>query len=156
MNVLSWLTALLAIVGAPWVIAVVGAALASLFEASRSEKGETGAMHTASALLSVITPFLLFVHAFMQIAGALGLYGNMGGLGDVVQSTLAFGLYIIMGALLFGPILPALAIRSVAPGLGRTLFAISPWVHVAVFVLALVTSFNSVLAALALFGLQFR
>jgi hypothetical protein len=114
-----------------WFLAVVGAFFVMICESAKPKpaEGESRAGPQGFALLamilSLVTPLLLFFHAFLTASGALvAIVAVMGG--------------IIIGSAIIGGV-----IGAVAPSFARTLNRAAPFLAVAVFALTLYVTWES-------------
>ena len=115
-----------------WFLAVIGSFLVMVCEAAKpkAEEGESKAAPEGLALLvmilSLITPLLLFFHAFLTASGAL----------------IAI-IALIGGAILVSAILGWI-IGAAMPEFGRTLNRVAPFLAIAVFALTAFVTWRTV------------
>lgn len=115
-----------------WILALIGAFFVMTCEAAKPKpaEGESRAGPQGFALLvmnlSLVTPLLLFLHAFLTAGGAL----------------IAI-VALIGGAILISSIIGWI-ISAAAPSFGRTLNRAAPFLAVAVFALTLYVTWESV------------
>jgi hypothetical protein len=151
-DVVKYLTELFAASGTLWCVAVAG-----LFIAGAGEKAypNEGGRHEAiitllSGIAALVTPFLLFVHAFWAIAphapGAT--YDIVGMTMSTVSAGAAIALFAVMAVLIVAPSLLGLLIAAVAPPLGKLLYAIAPYLNIAMFALTVYVAHDSLLAVI--------
>lgn len=151
-DILKYLSELLAACGALWAIAVAGAFIAGTGEKAYPNEGgkHPAALALAAGIVSVITPVLLFLHAFW----AISVQSPMSNIDILVLVQMAIGnaaaiaLLVVMAVLVIVPALVGVAVAAVAPSLGKLLFWIAPFLNLAVFALTLYATHDNVLAVI--------
>lgn len=129
----SQLGMLLENVGDLWFAALIGAFFVMICESAKPKpaEGESAAEPRGLALLvmimSLVTPFLLFLHAVVAGAGSV------------------FGALIAIGGAVIGAAIIGWIIAAAAPGIGRTLNRAAPLLAVMVFALTLYVTWESAL-----------
>ncbi len=115
-----------------WIAALCGSFLAMVCEAAKPKpregepRSETSPIAVWIGIASLLTPLLLFLHAFLSGGGAL------------IAVIVAIGSAIVLAALI------GWAIALLAPDVGRTLSRAAPFLAVAVFALAVYVTWESV------------
>jgi len=115
-----------------WFLAVVGSFFVMVCEAAKPKpaEGESKAAPEGFALLvmilSLITPLLLFFHAFLTASGAL------------------IAIIALIGGSIIGSAIIGWVISAAAPDVGRTINRTVPFLAVAVFALTLYVTWESV------------
>lgn len=149
-TIIGMVRGLFEVAGQNWAIAVAAAFVAMMCEAAypdREDKVQRGPLGIMAVAASLITPFLLFVHAFWSVAAIGASRGDE--LSDFIlratQNTIVAGIFIVMIPLTLGPSIPGWVIRKASPSLGRALFAASPFLHVAVFAFTVFVTRHSVI-----------
>lgn len=121
---------LLTQVGDLWFLALIGSFFVMICEAAKPADGERQAAPQGLALLamimSLLTPLLLFLHAFATGSGAL------------IAIMAAIGTVIIGSAIIGG------LIKTVSPQVGRTLSSAAPVLAAPVFALTVYVTWASV------------
>lgn len=121
----------LEVAGDLWLLALVGSFFGMVCESAKPkpQEGESRAAPQGFALLimlmSLATPLLLLVHAFMS-GGAL------------------IGIVVLLAALMVGSAIIGALLGGLAPDVGRTLNKAAPVLAVPVFALAIYVSWASV------------
>jgi len=115
-----------------WFLAVIGSFFVMVCEAAKPKpaEGESRAGPQGFALLvmilSLLTPLLLFFHAFLTASGAL------------------IAIVAVIGGAIIGSAIVGWVIGALAPGIGRTLNSVAPYLALAVFALTVFVTWQSV------------
>ena len=157
MLIVDVLQDLIAAAGAAWLAAVGVSFLASVCEQSNpAPKGEInlGALGVMGGIASLVTPFLVLIHAYWSVTlksnpviaddfllFVLSTFNNL-----LVMALVA--LFVVLTLL---PMLPGLLIRKVAPGPAAWLYRASPIWHLLAFAIAVFATHESVSIVLAAF-----
>lgn len=144
-NPLEAWTTLSAQSGPLWQYAVIAAFVSMIFDSAKpkreeGEEKESEGGRNLLMLASLLTPFLLFAHACWAAYEA--------------QSFGFFNAIIVIGLVILVSALIGWAIAAFAPGLGRTLYKIAPWVALPVFLFTLYVTWENAWAALNLWILS--
>lgn len=138
---------LLALAGTYWMYALIAAFVAMTFESAKPKLAD-GEPESEGALArnlvmaaSLLTPFLLLAHAFWAMAQAQR------------PDALLVAFAAVLGAVLVASLLGTV-IGAVAPGLGRVLRRISPFLSAAVLAFTLYVTWSNVNAVLQLYVLS--
>ena len=149
-DTLNYLGELFALSGLLWTIAVVGAFIAGAGEKSYPNEG---AKHSAplaliAGIVSLITPFLLFLHAFWAITpqASVASVNVLGVLISNIGAARALLLFAVMAVLVIAPALMGTLIAVFAPPVGKLLYLIAPYLHLLVFALTVFATHANVLA----------
>jgi hypothetical protein len=123
---------LMSAVGDLWLLALIGSFFVMICESAKPKRQEGEARKEATGwallvnILSLITPLLLFIHAFATGSGAL------------------IAIVAAIGAAVIGAAVTGWLISAFAPDFGRTLNRAAPFLAVPVFALAAYVSWQSV------------
>ena len=151
-EIVKYLSELFAASGWLWCIAVAGAFIAGAGEKSFPNEGakHPAALALLAGIASLITPFLLFLHAFWAIApqASGATIDIIGVLVSTIGTGVALALFAVMAALIVAPALIGVLIAAIAPPLGKLLYWIAPYLNVAVFVLTVYATHDNVLAVI--------
>lgn len=115
-----------------WFLAVVGSFFVMVCEAAKPKPGEGESKAAPEGLallvmiLSLITPLLLFFHAFLTASGAL------------------IAIIALIGGSIIASAIIGWIIGAVAPDIGRTLNRAAPFLAVAVFALTAYVTWRTV------------
>jgi len=149
-SVLSYLTQVLALSGPLWTFAMAGAFIAGIGERAYPNEGAKprGFVGVLAGLASLITPFLLFLHAFWAILPAQGgqTITVFGRLISGASTATAMALFALMALLIITPPVLGVATAKAAPGLGKVLYAASPALNLLVLALSVYATHDSVVA----------
>lgn len=146
---------LVALVGQPWLSAAGAAFLVMIFESAKArpvegeEEPRASAFQRVAMIASLVTPFLLFLHAF----GAFVL-AHQTGQDSVHDGPLLLAL--IIGAIVFVT-LPGIIgwlIASASPSVAKALRATAPWFALAVFAFTIFATYRKALFVLNLYVLS--
>ncbi|MBL8543944.1 MAG: hypothetical protein JNJ63_09030 [Hyphomonadaceae bacterium] len=122
-----------------WFLALVGSFFVMICEAAKPKRAEgeareaTGALGVWIGILSLLTPLLLFVHAFLTAQGSL------------------IAIIVLIGAAIIGASLIGWIISAAAKDFGRVLNRAAPILALAVFALTLYVTWDSVFAFIGIF-----
>jgi len=153
MGDIKYLVDLFGLSGALWTIAVAGAFVAGIGEKSYPNEGGKHPAPVAllAGIASLITPFLLFLHAFWAIAPHTP--GETADIMGIVVSTVgsgaAWALFGVMALLIVLPSLVGTLTAAVTPPLGKLLYWIAPYLNIAVLALAVYATHDNVLAVIS-------
>jgi hypothetical protein len=151
-DVFKYLSELFTAAGLLWAVAVGGAFIAGSGEkAYPNEGGKHPAVVTLVAgIVSLITPVLLFFHAFWAIAVQNPI--SSVDILEIIQAALGhaavIALLVVMAVLVIVPALVGVLVAAIAPPLGKLLYAIAPYLNIAVFVLTVYVTHDNVLAVM--------
>ncbi len=132
MNINALIDELARNAGDLWFLAVIGSFFVMVCEAAKPKpgEGESKAAPEGWALLvmilSLITPLLLFFHAFLTASGAL------------------IAIIALIGGSIIGSAIIGWIIGAAAPDVGRTINRAVPFLAIAVFALTLYVTWESV------------
>lgn len=138
MSLAAQIDQLLSGVGDLWTLAFIGSFFVMVCEAARPKPREGGAaaeprgIRLLANILSLLTPLLLFTHAFAAAGGAV------------------IAILIFLGGAVLGSALVGWALAAIAPDIARVLNRAAPVLAVAVFGLALYVSRTSIFEVLNL------
>lgn len=154
MIVIDGLSALVAASGPLWLVAFGLSFLASACEAAspRDPERSPAPLEAMAGILSLVTPFLLLIHAYLAVTMKQHAIVNPSeALMSAVQNVDAIilaGIAALMVFMIAAPLLPGFLIRKAAPGLGAMLRRASPYLHIIAFAVAVFATRESVFAAL--------
>lgn len=157
MLIVNVLQDLIAAAGTVWLAAVSISFLASVCEQSNpSPKGETslGALGFVSGLVSLVTPFLVLIHAYWSVtlkSNPVVADDFMLVLLSTFDNLLVMALLALFLVLTLLPMLPGLLIRKAAPEAGAWLYRASPILHIVAFAVAVFAARESVPIVLTAF-----
>lgn len=151
-EIIGYLSELFAACGLLWCVAIAGAFIAGTGEkAYPNEGGKHPAVVTVTAgIVSIITPLLLFLHAFW----AISVQNQMPNVDILERVQMAVGhattiaLLVVMGALIILPALIGIAVAAIAPPLGKVLYHVAPYLQIAVFALTVFVTHDYVFAVI--------
>lgn len=120
-----------------WFLALVGSFFVMICEAAKPKRAEgearEGALSVWIGILSLLTPLLLFVHAFLTAQGSL------------------IAIIVLIGAAIIGASLIGWIISAAAKDFGRVLNRAAPILALAVFALTLYVTWDSIFAFIGIF-----
>lgn len=151
-DIFKYLGELFAACGPLWAIAIAGAFIAGTGEKAYPNEGgkHQAALALVAGIVSIITPLLLFLHAFWAIAVQSPM-PNIDIL-ELVQAAIgnatAIALLVVMAVLVILPALVGVAVAALAPPLGKLLYWIAPYLNLAVFALTVYATHDNVLAVI--------
>lgn len=157
MLIVDVLQDLIGAAGSTWLAAVGVSFLASTCEQSNpAPKGEVklGALGAVGGVASLVTPFLVFVHAYWSVT----LKSNPVIANDfmlfvlsTLDNALIMALLTLFVVLTILPLLPGFLIRKTAPGPAAWLYRASPILHIIAFAVAAFAARESVPIVLTAF-----
>lgn len=145
-------------VGWPWQVALAGLFLVGVCEAARPKERGADAkwmlpFRILAAIAGIVTPLLLFFHAFWAIAGFEDVQFAAGQIVDVIlaRQVVIVALIIVMGAAIVLAWLIGWALGAMAPGLGRMLDRIGAPISALVLALAIFIAWRNAAVVIELF-----
>lgn len=148
------LSALFTASGPLWLAALAVAFLASTCEAAAPRDPERGGgpFEAVAGIVSIFTPFLLLIHAYLAVTMKQQAIVNpteaiMVAV-QVLDIAMLLGIAALMAFMIVAPLLPGFLIRKAAPDFGAMLRRASPFLHIIAFALAVFATRESVFAAL--------
>ncbi|HVY85421.1 MAG TPA: hypothetical protein VG943_09835 [Caulobacterales bacterium] len=156
---MSIIAELARLLGPLWLIAIAATFVTSLCESARPQAAEgeervsNGPLGAVGAVASLVTPFVLFLHAFWRVVGDDRVVYSPSDLiaHAVVRAAVIAVIFIVLLIATMGGAIPGWFIASSLPMTGRTLYRASPFLAVATLIFSFAFFYPSAARVVGLF-----